>query len=79
MYCVPYGQARRHYPNYTVAEYGTYVCKDDGSGISTSLCTDRSKIATMERKMMAEIATRGPIACCVACGEGFGLGFGDGF
>ena len=65
------GTAQARYPNYTVSEYGTYQCDAHNPREGGKRCTAADKIAAMEHKMMAEIATRGPIACCVACGEGF--------
>ena len=56
------GTAQSTYPNYTVAECGTYSCDASAKGIASSKCRGAAKIEAMEHKMLAEIATRGPIA-----------------
>ena len=65
------GRARATYPSYKADEYGRYECNGQHNISVQRRCEDTTRIALMEHKMMAEIAARGPIACCVACGEGF--------
>lgn len=65
------GTAQATYPKYSALEYGAYACEPNQTTPDGRECRDAARIAAMEHRMMAEVALRGPIACCTACGAGF--------